>query len=218
MYTLAFDTTNRKVYLAILKKDEILFEREWKSNANESETLIKTIKSFTDETPMFFQQLKKIMVVVGPGGFNGTRAGVVVANMLMWLTGAGVSSYKTFDWWKKRLTKDDQKRSPHLILKATEQEIYVDGKPVEFEKFAKEIKKRKGTYVAYGEITPTQQFAFKELVHFQWIDAGQLLSFGKVMKEVIKGKISGGGKKSPVSVLYIRPPHITAPKKKTQYV
>ena len=216
MYTLAFDTTSRKVHLAILQKDKILFEREWKSNANEAETLIKTIKSFADDTPMFFQQLKKIVVVQGPGGFNGTRAGVVVANMLMWLTGAHMTTYKTFDWWKNRLKKEEKELKPHLLLRATEQEIYVDGKEVEFESFVKEIKKKKKVkYIGFGELSPTQQFAFKDIENFQWIETASLLSFGSVMKEMAN---SGSGKKSPASVLYTRPPHITQAKKKTKYV
>lgn len=213
MYTLGFDTTTRKTRLALLKKDRVIFEREWKTNANEAETVIKTIKTITESEPLLFQNLKKIIAIHGPGGFNGTRAGVTIANTLSWLTKGEIIPHNTFNWWKKRLKKESQKLRPHLILKITEQEIFIDGKPLEFHKFAKEMKKRKSLYYAYGEITPTQHFTLKNLENFMWIDEMELKSFAEVLKE-----LGGRGRSSPISPLYARPPVITKAKKKTKFV
>ena len=213
MYTLGLDTTTRKTRLALLKKDEVIFEREWASNANESETVIKTIQSLTETTPMLFQQLKKIISINGPGGFNATRVGVTIANSLLWLTKAEIISHDTFTLWKKRLTKEQKKTKPHLLIKINEHEIFIDEKPTEFEKFAKEIKKRKSPYFAYGELSPTQHFELKNMESFKWIDESQLQKFAEVLKE-----IGGKGKRTHISPKYFKPPKITAAKKKTRYV
>lgn len=218
MYTLALDTTSRKTRLALLKKDEIVFEREWKSNANESETVIKTLQSIAETTPMLFQQLKKIITIHGPGGLNGTRIGVTISNMLLWLTKSEIVAHDTLTWWKKRTKTEEAKLKPHLLLKITEQEIFVDGKVIEFEKFAKEMKnsakrRKAALYHAFGELTPTQHHALKLMKNFLWIEEDLLKTFGQVMKD-----IGGKGKSKPISPLYAKLPHITPAKKKTRFL
>jgi tRNA A37 threonylcarbamoyladenosine modification protein TsaB len=214
MYTLALDTTSTKTRLAILKKDELLFEREWKSNANETETVTKTIKTASESIPMLLSQIKKVVAIQGPGTLNGTRTGITMANTARLVSGCEIVGYKSFDWWKKRTNPDQQKQKPHLILKITEHEIFVDGKQVMFEAFAKEMKKRKTPFVAFGEMTPTQHHALKHFASFQWIDDMSLKTFGQVMKEM-KG---GRGKKGSLSPVYAKEPKITAAKKKTRYI
>lgn len=212
MYTLGIDATTRKTRLALLKKNEVLFEREWSANANESETVIKTIKSLTEITPLLFEQLEKIITIHGPGGFNGTRVAVTIANTLQWLTKGSIIAHDTFTWWKKRLTGEHKKSKPRLLLKLTEHEIFLDGKPIEFEKFLKEVKKRKSAYHAYGELTPSQHLELKKYEQFQWIEENALKKFGEVLKE-----LGGKSKKTQIAPVYFRPPHITKSKKTPNY-
>lgn len=79
---LFIDTTDfESVRIALVQKQNVL-EKFWRVEKQASETLLKKIQELFKKKKVKFQDLKKIVVVKGPGPFSRTRTGVVVANAL----------------------------------------------------------------------------------------------------------------------------------------
>ncbi|MBP7898747.1 hypothetical protein KAZ92_02250 [Candidatus Gracilibacteria bacterium] len=214
MYTLALDTTGYKIHLVLLKNDAIIFERDWRSNMNEDETIMKTIQHLNDIEPFFAQKLTRMIVSEGPGTLTGTRVGVTIANALAYATKASIVKLSSHDIWPMRLRDEDKELKPHFLLRITEQELYVDGEVMQLKDAVKFItkyigkgKKRNG-YIAYGELTPTQFTELNRIKGFTWIIETDLLSFGRVTLG-----IHDKGTVKPAVPRYAKPPVITESKK-----
>lgn len=210
MYTLALDTTGYKIHLVLLKNDTLLFERDWKANMNEDETITKTMQHLLEVEPFFTQKLTKCIINQGPGTLTGTRVGVTMINALVTATGASLVKLTSQDIWPLRLHEEHKKRKPHLLLRITEQELFCDGKIVTLAELTKKCSKgQRGSFVAYGELTPTQFSQLNKLRSVEWIIETELLPFAGAMQ-----KITDKGDKKLASPLYARPPVITESKKK----
>lgn len=214
MYTLALDTTGYKIHLVLLKNDAIIFERDWRSNMNEDETIMKTIQHLNDIEPFFAQKLTRMIVSEGPGTLTGTRVGVAIANALAYATKASIVKLSSHDIWPMRLRDEDKQLKPHFLLRITEQELYVDGEVMQLKDAVKLITKsigkgkKRNEYIAYGELTPTQFTELNRIKGFIWIIETDLLSFGRVALG-IKDK----GTVKPAVPRYAKPPVITESKK-----
>lgn len=215
MYTLALDTTGYKIHLALLKNDTVVFERDWRSNMNEDETISKTLQHLLELEPFFTQKLTKIIVNEGPGTLTGTRVGVAMANALATSTHAPMVKLASHDVWPMRLREEDRQRKPHLLLRITEQELFVDGEIMDIKDVAKMITKeagrgkKKNQYLAFGELTPTQFSLLNKIKGFLWIIETDLLPFASAAQQVREK-----GDKKYASPRYAKPPVITESKKK----
>lgn len=214
MYTLALDTTGYKIHLVLLKNDAVIFERDWRSNMNEDETITKTIEHLQELEPFFTQKLTKVIVSEGPGTLTGTRVGVTMANALASAVHAPMVKLTSHDVWPMRLREEDKQLKPHCLLRVTENELYVDGEVMELKDAVKMITKsigkgkNKHQFMAYGELTPTQFSQLNKIKGLIWIIETDLLSFGKVVEQ-IKDK----GDKKLAKPRYAHPPVITESKK-----
>lgn len=209
MYTLALDTTGYKIHLALLKHDAVVFERDWRSEMNEDETITKTLQRMTELEPFYLQKLSRIIINEGPGALTGTRIGVSIANALSFACKASLVKTTTHDIWQKRLREEGKKRKPHLLIRITENDLYVDGKITPLSGLIKKIKQeKKKEYAAYGELTPTQFSLLNKLKNFSWIIEPDLLSFS-TMAMLTKEK----GDMKFASPKYAKPPVITESKK-----
>ncbi len=210
MYTLALDTTGYKIHLVLFKNTTVIFERDWKTNMNEDETITKTMQHMLELEPFFTQKLTKIIVNQGPGTLTGTRVGVAMMNALASSTGAPLVKLNSHEVWPLRLHDEMKKQKPHLLLRITEQELFCDGKIVTLSELIKKLSKApRGSFVAYGELTPTQYSELNKLKGIQWIIETDLLLFAGAMQ-----KITDKGDKKLAAPIYARPPVITASKKK----
>lgn len=210
MYTLALDTTGYKIHLVLFKNTTVIFERDWKSNMNEDETITKTMQHMLELEPFFTQKLTRIIVNEGPGTLTGTRVGVAMMNALASSTGAPLVKLNSHEVWPLRLHDEMKKQKPHLLLRITEQELFCDGKILTLSELVKKFSKApKGSFVAYGELTPTQYSELNKLKAIQWIIETDLLPFAGAMQ-----KITDKGDKKLAAPIYARPPVITASKKK----
>jgi tRNA threonylcarbamoyl adenosine modification protein YeaZ len=211
MYTLALDTTSYKIHFVLFKNDTPVFERDWRSEMNEDETITKTLHNLTQLEPFYLQKLSRIIINEGPGTLTGTRIGVAIANALSFACKAPLVKLNSHDLWKLRLREEDRKGKPHLLIRITEQELYVDGKIIAIVELLKVIKKeKKREYLAYGELTPTQFSELNKLKNFTWIIEPDLLNFTSAVSQ-----IRARGDTKYASPKYARPPVITMPKQKS---
>lgn len=208
MYTLALDTTGYKIHLALFKNDTLVFERDWRSNMNEDETITKTLQHLLDLEPFYTQKLTKIIVNEGPGTLTGTRVGVSMMNALSFASKCPMVKTSTQEVWSLRLRDEDRALKPHQLLRVTEQDLLVDGKLMLLVDLLKLLKKEKKEYLCYGELTPTQYTKLNEMKKFTWIIEPDLLPFTKA----ILG-LSDKGNMKKATVKYAKEPVITESKK-----
>ncbi len=209
MYTLALDTTGYKIHLVLLKNDATIFERDWRSNMNEDETITKTMLHIQDIEPFFAQKMTKVIVNEGPGTLTGTRVGVAMANALSYATHAPIVKLNSHTVWQMRLRDEDKKLTPHLLLRINESELFVDGEIMELKALVKKLAKAKrNSFVCYGELTPTQFSQLNKIRGFLWIIETDLLPFSKIIEQ-----IQDKGTVKMAAPIYSHPPVITESKK-----
>lgn len=221
MYTLALDTTGYKIHLVLLKNNTVVFERDWRSNMNEDETITKTLQHLNDLEPFYMQKLTKIIINEGPGTLTGTRVGVATANALSYACKAPLVKISTNQIWKARLHEEGgsadlslggKKLNPHLLLRITEQDLYLDDVIVTLADFVKQMKKlKKQSFAAYGELTPTQFTEINKNRNITWIIEPDLLPFSSAILQIIEK--AGKGDMKYAKPKYAHNPVITESKK-----
>lgn len=212
MYTLALDTTGYKIHLALLKNNTVVFERDWRSNMNEDETITKTLQHLNELEPFYMQKLTKILINEGPGTLTGTRVGVSIANALSFACKAPLVKLATNQIWKARLHDEGRKLKPHLLLRITEQDLYLDDKIITLVDLVKLIKKlKKQSFAAYGELTPTQFSELNKNRNLTWIIEPDLMAFSHAIQYIVEN--SGKGDMKYAKPKYAHNPVITESKK-----
>lgn len=73
---LVIDTTNNYIVLGLLSKDEVLDNKNIKTNRNQAEIINKEIEDFLSENKIEFKDIKEVIVSSGPGSFTGIRVGL----------------------------------------------------------------------------------------------------------------------------------------------
>lgn len=221
MYTLALDTTGYKIHLALFKNSTIVFERDWRSNMNEDETITKTLQHLSGLEPFYLQKLSRIFINEGPGTLTGTRVGVSIANALSFACKAPLVKLTTSQIWKARLPDEGvitrlgieaKKIKPHLLLRITEQDIYLDDKITPYSDLIKQVKKlKKQPFAAYGELTPTQFSELNKHRNLVWIMEPELTAFSSAISSMLEKNPKGD--KSYAKPKYAALPVITESKK-----
>lgn len=79
---LAFDTSSNDASVAVLRGDEVLVDHVWTIGSTPSEELLAGIDATLAEAGVTGSGLEGIVVVTGPGGYSGLRAGVATAQGL----------------------------------------------------------------------------------------------------------------------------------------
>lgn len=80
--SLWLDTATDYLWLALCEGSEVVLEHYEKGHNNHSTTLMPTLESMLHALECTAQDLKDIVVGVGPGSYTGSRIGVVVAKTL----------------------------------------------------------------------------------------------------------------------------------------
>lgn len=212
MYTLALDTTGYKIHLALFKNDTLVFERDWRSNMNEDETITKTLQHLNELEPFYMQKLTKIIINEGPGTLTGTRVGVTMANALSYACKAPLVKLSTGQIWKARLHEETSTLNPHLLLRITEQDLYLDDEIITLADLSKQMKKmKKKPFVAFGELTPTQFTELNKHRNITWIIEPDLLPFSSAITQLMAK--AGKGDMKYAKPKYAKEPVITESKK-----
>lgn len=95
MTTLAFDSSNKALTIALLDGDQLLAELTLNITKNHSISLMPSIDFLTSQVGLTPQDLTRIAVAEGPGSYTGLRMAVATAKTLAYTLGidlVGVSS------------------------------------------------------------------------------------------------------------------------------
>jgi tRNA threonylcarbamoyl adenosine modification protein YeaZ len=79
---LAIDTSTDNAAIALAPADGTLIEMVWRCERNHTVELLPHVSALLAESGVSVKSLRGIIVAIGPGGFNGTRAGVATAKGL----------------------------------------------------------------------------------------------------------------------------------------
>lgn len=80
---LLVDTLSEPCYIALFDAERnIISEYTWEGKQKEFDSLVETIDAFVTRNNYAYKNLSGIAVVVGPGGFTGTRVTTLVVNTL----------------------------------------------------------------------------------------------------------------------------------------
>lgn len=84
MNTLAIDTSNQILGVAIMQNETIVAELNTNIKKDHSSRLMPAIVNLMKEVEMEAEALNEIIVAYGPGSYTGTRIGVTTAKTLAW--------------------------------------------------------------------------------------------------------------------------------------
>ena len=79
VYTLAIDTANDSISVALLKNKDILSHDYQEMERGQGEALILMVQSVLKKASFNIQNLNRVAVSVGPGSFTGVRIGLSAA-------------------------------------------------------------------------------------------------------------------------------------------
>lgn len=206
MVTLAINTASRTTQIALLQDDKILKEKEWVSANDESERLMPEIDKLMKSKKFKYDDIKKIVVVKGPGSFTGLRVGVSTANAISYIQKIPVYGVDTFKFLRAKKTENDVDT---VVLFAGRSEIYMQPKKtvkpgIHKTEDAIQLLKEKGIKKVSGELLPDQKKLFKEI---KFIESKK--SFGQTIIDLDKKDLE---KEEIIEPLYIKGPGISAPK------
>ncbi|MFC3041640.1 tRNA (adenosine(37)-N6)-threonylcarbamoyltransferase complex dimerization subunit type 1 TsaB [Virgibacillus xinjiangensis] len=101
MNTLAIDTSNQIMGVAILKDGQLIGEIMTNLAKNHSVRLMPAIQQLMEEVSMKPEDLDQIVVAKGPGSYTGVRIGLSTAKSMAWALGipvTGVSSLEVLSY------------------------------------------------------------------------------------------------------------------------
>jgi len=203
MLTLSINTATSETSIALLKEGLLLSEKSWLSHNDEAEKLMPEIDSMFVSEGAGFSDLKKVVVISGPGSFTGLRVGITVANTISYLTGCELYGVETLPYlW----TAVEQTPQTALLVFAGRGGVYFSKSPQDEPKIVNledlNVRlKSEGITQVYGDITEDQK-AILEGVEFKEVD----ISFGKISEKLLAQDLT------PVKIIkpnYIKKPSIT---------
>ena len=81
-YKLILDSSTKETLVGISKESDVISEKSWVSNNNESRTLLPNIKNIIETNNIEFDNISEINIVIGPGGFSSLRIGLSIAKSM----------------------------------------------------------------------------------------------------------------------------------------
>src|SRR5699024_967881 len=101
MYTLAIDTSNQILGVALMKGKKIVGEFVTNIAKNHSTRLMPAVDHLMKEVQVSPEQLEKIIVAKGPGSYTGVRIGLTTAKTMAWALNIpiiGISSLEALSY------------------------------------------------------------------------------------------------------------------------
>ena len=94
---LAIDTSTDTAGIAIADELNILAELTWSCRQNHSVELMPRLTKLLEQGKIKFEDIKGIVVAIGPGSFNGLRVGVSTAKGIAFSLGIPVAGISTLE-------------------------------------------------------------------------------------------------------------------------
>lgn len=212
MLTLAINTASFTESVALFTEKKILAEINWRGKSDESEKLLPTILKLLKRANKKWSDVKRIIVVNGPGPFSAVRIGVTTANVLGFALKIPVFSISSEKLWRQR----EPKKNAILLLHAGGNFVAVhkDGqKPTLY----KITELPKTSILFYGDLTPDELNELKQNKNARFIPEKSLKSFSETVFNVklslLRKRKSASATAGQAKPIYWRPPNITKPKK-----
>jgi hypothetical protein len=102
MLTLFLDFGSHQSTIALVDNDKTLAMKTFETRPKESD-ILKTIEAMAP-----LQNLNRIAVITGPGGFMTLRTGFSIANALAWSLKIPVGGITLYDLWSARISSTEQ--------------------------------------------------------------------------------------------------------------
>jgi hypothetical protein len=97
MKTLYINTATPNTAMALYEENEVLANKSWLAEQNESETLQPAIDQLLKDSKLTPAKIDRLLVCVGPGGFTSTRVGVSAVNAWAFALNVPVAQVSAFD-------------------------------------------------------------------------------------------------------------------------
>ena len=203
-WTLAMETSVPEATLALACGDEVIARAEFTSERSQEVDLFSPLKEILTALPEG-QTLSAVLIGTGPGSYNGARVGIAAGQAIAQVHGCGVAGICSFEavpslTW----AAGDARRGSFYLMK-----IGDEPKLLEPSDFLAKLAQSKGEI---GTFEPLEKLN---------CPAGSV----KQVTPTAEGLLTAWQKKSaeekdtlmaiPAEAFYIRPPHITASKKKS---
>lgn len=97
MLRLFLNTSNKYLYLCLMKDDNIVNEVLMEGNNNHSEKLIDVLEEFLNNNKIIVDDLDELYVGRGPGSYTGVRIACTVAKVLAYAKSIKLFSFSSLD-------------------------------------------------------------------------------------------------------------------------
>ena len=227
MLTLAINTASFTESVALFTDKKILAEIKWRGAMDESEKLLPTISKLLKRAKKKWSDIKRIIVVNGPGPFSAVRIGVTDANVLGFALKIPVFGISSERLWQLRAPEKNAVLLLHaggnfvavhengcetIICKITEYKLQA----------IPTLRSESLSYVGanhklifYGDLTTDELNELLKNKSCRFIPENDLKSFGKTIFNVKLSSLHKGKSASAVAgqvePIYWRPPNITRP-------
>ena len=81
-YKLILDSSTKETLVGISQESNVISEKSWVSNNNESRTLLPNLKNIIESNKIEIGNISEIYIVIGPGGFSSLRIGLSTAKSM----------------------------------------------------------------------------------------------------------------------------------------
>jgi len=186
---LLINTTTEKTAIGLAKNGKLIAHKIWTSHQNQSQELLPEIDKLFSKTKTNPRRLKAILANIGPGSFTGLRVGLSIANSFGFALNLPVIGISRFELVPT--TSRDKKITVQILARADE---YYTAQ-------VKNFKLVRKPYIA-KKIKGSTTLSSNKLNELK-----ALLSQGQKRIKKKEGFV-------PLLPLYVRPPHITKPRRR----
>lgn len=219
MLTLAINTSSSHAALALISEKKVVAETSWIAAHDESEKLLPALAKLLKRAKASFNDIKKIIVVCGPGPFSALRIGVTVANTLSRSLNATLYEIDSVSLWWQRLPTDIPRSQSIFLMHAGGSYVArcrakKSAQVAEQEKMCDVLAVQK-SLVFFGDITESETACFEKIkseknAHkWRFLEEKKLRGFGETASSLPAQLLKKCETATPV---YWRPPNITTPK------
>lgn len=220
MVTLGINTASSQQTLVLFSKGTLLATKTWRSASNETEVLLPTLTKLLGSAKLAWSDIRRVIVVCGPGPFSALRIGVTVGNMLAFLLRAKIFAIDTTTFWNLRY----KGKIPSILLFHAGGNFVARSMKGENGVFPMNEALRLPTHLSanplafFGDLTENERRDFQLFKKTPWsfVPEEKLEPVSATFMKLTTHQLQSPTKKSPsVTPLYWRPPHITPSHKKT---
>jgi len=94
-YILIIDTVGEEAKIALAADGRLIDHFSWAADRNLGRMLLENIEAMLNKAGINIQEVGRVAVTSGPGGYSNLRAGIVTANMISLAAGCDMAELKT---------------------------------------------------------------------------------------------------------------------------